>query len=247
VGTLYESCHELGITTIAQDMSLYNIRGVSFQPLAMRGSCGAKLNKSEDAVQKTVPLAPTVRRSIASPVRVPGLEYITKDSGPTECEHCYGLGLIPIGNLDHWSGCLWCKTSNLHVFICRVGTLFLAVRDVNNSIGWGENVIDALLQCETTINESDSVWSNKYAAKTDQKDPISVTIQRRTYAILEKQALLQGYGLDEMLAKFATGNIEGFVNNGHSAISEEKNRDENLNTLKKEHTSDDSTSRVNTG
>ena len=205
------------------------------------------MKKSEDEIQKTVPLAPTVRKSIASPVRVPGLEHIAKDSSPIECKHCYGLGLIPIGDLDHWSSCVWCKNSNLHVFVCRVETMFLAVRDADNSKGWGKNVIDALLQCETNTNESDSIWSDKYTAKTEQEDLVSIRIQRQTYAMLERRALLQGYRLDEMLAKFAAGNIEKFVDSEDSLITEEKNRDNNYNPLKKELISDDSTSRVNTG
>tara|TARA_B100000945_G_C19907090_1_gene378876 strand:- start:131 stop:508 length:378 start_codon:yes stop_codon:yes gene_type:complete len=125
--------------------------------------------------------------------------------------------------------------------------MFLAVRDADNSKGWGKNVIDALLQCETNTNESDSIWSDKYTAKTEQEDLVPLRIQRKTYAMLEKRALLQGYRLDEMLAKFAAGNIEKFVDSEDRLITEEKNRDNNYNPLKKDLISDDSPSRVNTG
>ena len=197
------------------------------------------MRKSENDVQKTVPLAPTVRRSIASPVRVPGLEFVSTDSEPNECEHCYGLGLIPIVNIDYWSSCLWCKKSNLHVFVCRVGDLFLAVRDSDNSIGWGENVVDALLQCEKNINEGDSIWSKKYTTDTKQENPISIKIQRRTHALLEKQALLQGCSLDEILARFVIGNTDKFIDNSDNKKI--------YSTPEKEQPSGDSTSRVNAG
>ena len=208
----------------------------------MRGLFGAILRKSGNDVHKTVPLAPTVRRSIASPVRVPGLEFVTTDSGPNECEHCYGLGLIPVANIDYWCSCFWCKKSNLHVFVCRVGDLFLAVRDSDNSIGWGENVVDALLQCESNINEGDSIWSKKYTADTKQENPISIKIQRRTHALLEKQALLQGCSLDEILARLAIGNTDKFIDNSDNAVNKKV-----YNTLEKEHPSGNPTSRVNTG
>ena len=211
----------------------------------MRESFWAKLNKSEDNIQKTVPLAPTVRRSIASSVRVPGLEYIAKDSAPSECEHCYGLGLLPIGNIDFWSSCLWCKTSNLHVLVCRVDNMFLAVRDGDNLKGWGENVIDALLQLETKTSESDSIWSEKYTAKKEQNESVSITVHRRTYAILQKLALLRGCSFNEILAKFAVGNIDKF-DHSEDGVSR-GDQQENLNAFNLEQPSGDSTSRTKTG
>ena len=199
------------------------------------------MNKAEDNVQKTVPLAPTVRRSIASSLRVPGLEYIAKDSEPSECEHCYGLGLLPIGNIDYWSSCFWCKTSNLHVFVCRVDNMFLAVRDGDNLKGWGENVIDALFQCESKTSESDSIWSEKYTAKKEHDESISITVNRQTYAILQKLALLRGCSFNEILAKFAVGNIEKLDDGEYSVSGIEQ--EENLF----EQPSSDSTSQTRTG
>tara|TARA_B100001094_G_C18117435_1_gene764850 strand:- start:364 stop:741 length:378 start_codon:yes stop_codon:yes gene_type:complete len=125
--------------------------------------------------------------------------------------------------------------------------MYLAVRDGDYSTGWGENVIDALLQCEAKISESDSIWSAKYTAIKEQNESVSITVHHRTYAILQKLALLRGCSLNELLSKFAVGKIEKFDDNGYSASSKEIEREENHNTFSYEQPSGDSASRTRTG
>jgi hypothetical protein len=117
--------------------------------------------------------------------------------------------------------------------------MFLAVRDGDNLKGWGENVIDALFQLETKTSESDSIWSEKYTAKKEQNESVSITVHRRTYAILQKLALLRGCSFNEILAKFAVGNID--------KLDHSEDQQENLNTFNFDQPSGDSTSRTKTG
>lgn len=165
------------------------------------------------AQEKTVALAPMVRRAISQTNSGGAHEPLprSRQAESADCHHCYSIGVLPNSDEVGWRVCPWCKTSDLKIHISTNGDRWYVARDIPGVWGRGLCLVDALLDAELRTTERCSVWAHRYHEKISEDDRVPVDINRKTWDLIVDQTRRLGVTIDDLFAAAATGMSAGLA------------------------------------
>ena len=106
-------------------------------------------------------LNPLVRRVVG--YETDALLPIQTDSEVPDCPDCGGIGIRPAGS-DIMLGCTVCRSDALQILVMRPADKahWIACREIPGVWGRGGSAVEALLEMERGIDESQSMFASRY-------------------------------------------------------------------------------------